>query len=171
MQKNKSCIYVHRVTSVVSHSLQPCILCPARLLCQGRGFSRQEYWSILAYTVCHTFLEHYISRCPSRQGTLLSTSYCQNPCHPSSCTTSAPGPHRGKPKSSRAASGVNPSGRPTRRGVIKPQLKPRGSVAKEEDPKPPTSCTSCRLNPHDQLGQICVYGIYKRSLRAPSKEY
>jgi len=113
MQKNKSCIYVHRVTSVVSHSLQPCILCPARLLCQGRGFSRQEYWSILAYTVCHTFLEHYISRCPSRQGTLLSTSYCQNPCNPSSCTTSAPGPHRGKPKSSRAASGVNPSGRPT----------------------------------------------------------
>ena len=103
-QKKKSCIYVHRVTSVVSHSLQPCILCPARLLCQGRGFSRQEYWSILAYTGCHILLEHYISRCPSRQGTpccpsrqgtLLSTSCCQNPCNPSSCTTSTPGPHRG----------------------------------------------------------------------------
>ena len=53
---------------------------------------------------------------------------------------------------------------------IKPQLKPRGSVAKEEDPKPSTSCTRCRLNPHDQLGRLCVYGIYKRSLRAPTKE-
>ena len=51
---------------------------------------------------------------------------------------------------------------------IEPQLKPRGSVAKEEDL--PTSCTSCRLNPHDQLGILCVYGIYKRTLRAPTKE-
>ena len=33
-----------------------------------------------------------------------------------------------------------------------------------------TSCTSCRLNPHDQLGRLCVYGIYKRSFRAPTKE-
>ena len=53
---------------------------------------------------------------------------------------------------------------------IKPQLKPRGSVAKEEDPNFPTRCTSCRLNPHDQLGRLCVYGIYKRSLRALTKE-
>ena len=30
----------------------------------------------------------------------------------------------------------------------------------------PASCTSCRLNPHNQLGRLCVYGIYKRSLRA-----
>jgi len=34
----------------------------------------------------------------------------------------------------------------------------------------PTSCTSCRLNPHNQLGRPCVYGIYKRTLRAPTKE-
>ena len=52
----------------------------------------------------------------------------------------------------------------------KPQLKPRGNAAKEEDPKSPTSRTSCRLNPHDQLGRLCVYGIYERSLRAPTKE-
>ena len=51
---------------------------------------------------------------------------------------------------------------------IKPQLKPRGSVAKEEDPKP--CCTNGRLNPHDQLGRLCVYGIYKRSLKASTKE-
>ena len=53
---------------------------------------------------------------------------------------------------------------------IKPQLKPRGSVAKEEDPNLPTSCTICRLNPHDQLGRLCVYRIYKRTLRAHTKE-
>ena len=34
----------------------------------------------------------------------------------------------------------------------------------------PTSCTSCRLNPHDQLSKFYVDGIYKRPLRAPTKE-
>ena len=53
---------------------------------------------------------------------------------------------------------------------IKPQLKPRGSVVKEEDQKPSISCTSCRLNPLDQLGGLCVYGIDKRPLRVPTKE-
>ena len=43
--KKNSCIYACRVTSVVSESLQPYRLWPARLLCQGGGFSRQEYWS------------------------------------------------------------------------------------------------------------------------------
>ena len=43
---------------------------------------------------------------------------------------------------------------------IKPQLKPRGSVAKEEDPKPS----------HQLYKTDCVYGTYKRSLRAPTKE-
>ena len=51
---------------------------------------------------------------------------------------------------------------------IKPQLKPRGSVAKEEDL--PTSCTSSQLNPQDQVSRFCVCGIYKMSLRAPTKE-
>ena len=46
----------------------------------------------------------------------LRTWCCQNPCDPSSYTASTPGPHRGKPESSRAASGANPSGRPTCRG-------------------------------------------------------
>ena len=34
----------------------------------------------------------------------------------------------------------------------------------------PTSYTSSRLNPHNPLGRLCVYGIYKRTLRAPTKE-
>ena len=53
---------------------------------------------------------------------------------------------------------------------IKPQWKPRGGVAKQEDPSLSTSCTICRLSPRDQLGKLCDYGIYKRSLRATTKE-
>ena len=91
--------------------------------------------------------------------TSLSTWCCQNPCNPSSCTTSTPDPHRGKP---------SPPGQPQEQTPvddlhveveIKPQLKPRGSVTKEEDPKLPTSYTSCRLNPHDQLSRLCLWNI------------
>ena len=54
---------------------------------------------------------------------------------------------------------------------IKSQLKPGDGVSKEEDPKPSHQLYSCRLNPHDQLGRLCIYGIYKRTLRAPTKEH
>ena len=53
---------------------------------------------------------------------------------------------------------------------IKPQLKPRGSVAKGEDPKPSHQLYKLKIKPHDQLSRLCVYGIYKRPLRAPTKE-
>ena len=49
-------------------------------------------------------------------------------------------------------------------------MKLRGSAAKEEDPDLPTSCAGCRLNPHDKLGRLCVYGIYERTLSAPTEE-
>ena len=66
-KKKKPCLYELRVTLAVSDCLQPSRRWPARLLCQGRGFSRQEYWSILVNTGCHTLLEHYIPCCSSRQ--------------------------------------------------------------------------------------------------------
>ena len=66
-RQKRSCIYTHRVASVVSNSLQPCRLWPARLLCQAGGFSRQDSWSVLANTGCHTLLKHCIFCCPSRQ--------------------------------------------------------------------------------------------------------
>ena len=43
-------------------------------------------------------------------------------------------------------------------------------MAKEEDSKPLHQLYSYRLNPHDQLSRLCVYGLYKRPLRAPTKE-
>ena len=58
--------------------------------------------------------------------TPLSTWSFKNPCNPSSCTTSTPGPHRGKPKSSRAGSAANPSGRLTYRGGNKTTVETQG---------------------------------------------
>jgi len=87
--------------------------------------SRQEHWSVLANTSCHTLLEHYISCFLSHQ-LLWVTWCCQNPCYASIYTTSTPGSHWGRPKSSRAASGANPSGRPTCRGGNKTIIETQG---------------------------------------------
>ena len=45
--------------------------------------------------------------------------------------------------------------------INKNKLKSRDSVGKEEHPKPSTICTGYRLNPHDQLGRLCVWNIQK----------
>ena len=150
----------------MSDSLQPCRLWPAWLLCQA---SRQEYWSVLAKTGCHTLLEHCISCFASRQ-----LPWVPGAARTPATQAAASPPHL-------ALTGANPSppGKPQEQipvddphgeVEIKSRLKPRGSVTKEEDPKLPTSCTNYRLNPHDQLGRLCVCGIYKRSLKAPTKE-
>ena len=47
--------------------------------------------------------------CPWLPGPLC-TSQCQGPYDPRSCTMPTPGPHQGRPKSSRAASGANSCG-------------------------------------------------------------
>ena len=130
--KKKYCIYACRVTSVMSNSLRHCGLWLARLLCRV-GFSRQEYWSVLANTGFHSLLEHYISCCPSCQ--LPCTLCCQNPCDPRLCTTFIPGPNRGNPSPPGQPQKQNPVDDPHEEVEMKPQLKPRGSVAKE-DPKP-----------------------------------
>ena len=121
-RQKKTCVHVCRVTLVVSNSLQPYRLRPARLLCQG------------AQAVA-------------------------SPPH-LALTEADPSPP-GKPQEQ------TPVDDPHKEVEIKPQLKSRDSMAKEEDPKP---CTRCRLNPHDQLGRLCVYEIYERPLRAPTKE-
>ena len=114
--------------------LRPCRLWPARLLCQGGGFSRQEYWNILANTGCHTLLEHYFSCCLS----------CHLPFAPGAARTpamqtAAPPPHLaltgGKPKSSRAASGANPSIQPIPRGGNKTTIETQGQCNQGRRPK------------------------------------
>ena len=50
--------------------------------------------------------------------------------------------------------------------AMKPQLQPRGSVAKEEDPKPSYQLYKLQI----KLSSLCVHGMYKRPLRAPTKE-
>ena len=57
---------MHRVTSVVSHSLQPCRLWPARVLCQG-GVLQARILEHIGQYWFHTHQEHYISCCPSCQ--------------------------------------------------------------------------------------------------------
>ena len=53
---------------------------------------------------------------------------------------------------------------------IKAQLKPRGNVAKEEDPKPSQHLYKLQIKSTWSTGRLCVYGIYERSLRALTKE-
>ena len=80
-------------------------------------------------------LEHYISCCPSRQP----------PWVPGAAKTPATQAAAPPPHLALTGAGPSPPGKPQEQTPvddphaeveIKPQLKPRGSVAKEEDPKP-----------------------------------
>ena len=71
-------------------------------------------------------------------------------------------PHRGKPKPSRAASGANPSGRPHAEVEIKPQLKPKGNVTKEENPKPSHQLKKLQIKSTQSTRQtLCLWNIQK----------
>ena len=134
-RQKKPCVYAQRVTLVVFVlfvALQT-VACQASL--SGRGFSRQEYWCILASTGFHTLLEHYSFCCPSHQ----------LPWAPGAART--PATQAVAPSLHLALTGANPSppGQPQEQTPLsnphieverKSQLKPRGSVDEEEDPKP-----------------------------------
>ena len=128
----KSCIYASRVALVMYVQLCDPVDCGLPGF-SVRGCSRQEHWSVLANAGCHTLLERCVCCCPSRQ--IPRTWCCQSPCNPSSCTTSTPGPHRGKPKSSRADSGANSRGRPTCRGGNKVTDETQGQCGWGRRPK------------------------------------
>ena len=53
---------------------------------------------------------------------------------------------------------------------IKPQLKPRGSVAKEEDPKPSHQLFRLQIKSTRPTKQTLSMEYIKRPLRAPTKE-
>ena len=127
-----TCLGTDSLSSVVvSDSLRPYRLWPARLLCQGGLFSRQAYWSILASTGCHTLLEHYISCCPSHK----------LPCVPGTSRTAATqavapslhlaltGADPNPPKQPQRQTPVND---PHAEVEIKPQLNPKGRWLREK---------------------------------------
>ena len=151
-KRKKSCVYAHTVTSVVSDPLQPCRLWPARLLCQGGWFSRQEHWSVLANTGCHTLLEHCISFCPSRQ-----PPWVPGAARTPATQAAAPPPHLeltgANPSPSGQPQGQTPVDDPHAEVEIKPQLKPSSSVAKEEDPKPSHQLYKLQVKSTGSAGQ------------------
>ena len=95
---------------------------------------------------------------------------CQDPHDPSSCITSMPGLLQGRTESSRAAAGANSCGWPHAEVSIKPWLSSTAKRLKKRIWNLSTSRTSCRVNPHNQLGRLCVYGIYKRTVSVHTKE-
>ena len=121
------------------------------------SFSRQEYWSVLANTGCHTLLEHYISYCPSHQVPWLPAAART----PVSKAAASP-PHL-------ALTGTDPSlpGQPQEQTPvdnshveIKPQLKSRGSVAKEEDPNPSHQLYKLQIKSTPSTRQtLCLWNI------------
>ena len=101
----------------------------------SRGLSRQEDWSVLAHIGCHTLLEHYISCFPRHQhpwvpGADITPATQEAELPPYLAFTGTDPSPSGQPQEQ------NPRGQPTCRGRNKTTMKPRGSVAKEEDPKP-----------------------------------
>ena len=116
--------------------------CPTRCIpvdCGLPGFSvRGALWARILEHIGQYWLPY-----PSRAlyfllpylPTPLSSRCCQNPCDPSSCTTSTPDPHWGRPKSSGQPQEQTPVDNPHAEVEIKPYLKPMDSVANEKDPK------------------------------------
>ena len=117
-----------------------CRLWPSRLLCHGGRFSRQEYWRVLANTGCHALLVY-----GTRRVCISCSPFCQFPQVPGATRTpatkeTAPPPHLALTGASPSPPGQPqlqiPVDNPQAEVEIKPQLKARGSVAKEGDPKP-----------------------------------
>ena len=145
-------------------SLQSCpILCdPVDCGLPGfsvRGVSRQEYWSVLASIGCHTLLEHCISCYPSHQpprvpgaARIPVTQAAAPPPH-LALTGATPGPP-GQPQEQ------TPVDDPHLEVEIKPQLNPRGSVAKEEDPNPSHQLHKMQIKSTRSIRQtLCLWNI------------
>ena len=103
------------LASMHAGSLQSCPALCDPVACGLQGFSVRE--GVLQAKIQESIGQYWLPH-PSRALrfllpwllTPLRTWCCQSPCDPSSCPTSAPGPPRGRPRLSRAASGANPSG-------------------------------------------------------------
>ena len=127
--KKKVCIYAHRITLAVSNSLRCCRLWPARLLRQGcsPGKNTGAYWPILAAIPFQSII--FPAALAAKPPEYLVLPEPQAAASPLALTGANPSPP-GQPQEQ------TPGNNPYPEVEIKPQLKPRGGVTKEEDPKP-----------------------------------
>ena len=130
--QEKACAYACRATSVVSGSLQPCRLWPAGF--SVRGFSRQEHWSGLASTGCHTFWSTVYPAAPAANPP--EDLVWPEPLRPKQLPHLPTWPSQGRTQVPQGSLRSKPQWTTHAEVEIKPQLKPGGSVAEEEDPKP-----------------------------------
>ena len=142
-----------KITSIRSNSLQPHGLWPTRPLCQrgSPGKNTGAYWPILVAT------PFYSTIFPAALA--LRTWCCRAPV----TQAVTPPPHLALMGQTQVpqCSLRNKSQwmTHTQRWKRKLQLKHRGSVAKEDDPKSSHQLYSCRLNPHDQVGRLSLWNI------------
>ena len=141
----------------LSDSLQPRSLWPARFLCPRGGSPGKNTGRIGQYWLPY-LLEHCISCSPS----------CQPPWVPGAAR--APATQAAAPPWHLALTGAHPVLQGRLRS--KPQWtthvqrwkqnhhwNPGAVWLRKKTQNLPTSGASCRLNPHDQLSRLCVYGI------------
>ena len=163
--------------SMCTGSLQSCpTLCDA-VDCGLPGFSvmeggspGQEYWSVLTNAGCHALLEHYI--CPAALAA-NSPEYLvlPEPLRPKQLHHLHTWPLQGQTQVLQGSLRSKLQWMThIQRWKENHNLNPRAVWLRKKTPNLPTSSTSCRLNPHDQLGRLCVCGIYTRALRDPTKE-
>ena len=128
-----------RLVSMHAGSLRSCPTLCNPVVCGLPGLAVSEVLQARILECIDQYCSPYSSRALyfwlPQPPTPLSTWCCQNPCDPSSCTTSTPGPHRGNPRPPGQPQEQSPVDDPHVEVEIKTQLKPRGSVTKEEDPK------------------------------------
>ena len=168
-QRQKSLASRHTRSLGLGPTLQPCELWPARLLSAG-GFSRQEYYSILANTGCHALLEHYISCCPGRQ-----LPWVRGAVRTPVTQAAAPPPHLAltgaNPSPSRQPQEQIPVEDPYAAVEIKPQLKPRGHVGKDEDPKPSQQLHKLQMKSAGSTTQTVAGELWKATERPWKKTH
>ena len=124
-RQRKSCVYAHTVALVMSNSLLPCRLWPARLLCQGGGSpgkNTEVYWPILVAIPFQSTVFPAALATNSPEYLVLARAPVTQ--------AAKPPPHLAltgdKSKPSRAASGANPSGGPTCIGGNKTTVETQG---------------------------------------------
>ena len=163
--EEKSCAYAWRVASVMSNSLQPCGMRPASLLCQrgSPGKNIGVYWPIQVAIPFQSNIFPAALAANSPEYLVLPEPLPPKKLHPPTHTRPSLG-------QAQVLQEQTPVDGPHAEVEMKPQWKPRAVWLSKKTQNLSTSCTSLRLNPHDQLGRLWVYKIYKRIVRAPTKE-